>query len=242
MVVLLHSNILHVTQKKSKLLPDYRYVCREQNGLSMFLKMGVWVAPSFHVVLEAKHPQPWGVEKSLCKENIITLYICEEACVQSRLLPLRYRRVWLFMPPRVSPPKWHCKGNREHGNELCTSSERGVKRGNFWNDGCQRWCPMCFSSLEFTASAALCKQLGSKTGCSAISSSLFRSPPPPPSFFMLGWQCPWENIILDFSGGMLIVPCLLFGCQYCSFYRCIYHWWQNRIVVLNVYRRAFSPV
>lgn len=99
--------------------------------------------------------------------------------------------------PRVSPPKWQCKGIRGHDNELCASPERGVKRGNFWNDGCRRWCPICFSSLEFTASAALCKQLGSKTGCSAI--------PPPFSFFflMLSRQCPSENIILDFSGEIL---------------------------------------
>lgn len=104
----------------------------------------------------------------------------------------------------MSLQKWPCKGIRGHGNELCASPERGVKRGNFWNDGCRRWCPICFSSLEFTASAALCKQLGSKSGCSTISSSPFHFFPLSFFFFfMLGRQCPWENIILDFSGEIL---------------------------------------
>lgn len=74
--------------------------------------------------------------------------------------------------PQVSPPKWQRKKHRQ----LCASLARGVKRGNFWNDGCRRWCPICFSSLQFTASAMLCKQLGSTTRPSAISQ-------PPFSFF-----------------------------------------------------------
>lgn len=102
------------------------------------------------------------------------------------------------MWPRRGPFKVTVHG---YGNELCTSLERGVKRGNLWSDGCRRWCPICFSSLQFTASAALSKQLGSKTGCSAISSSPFR-------FFHRSFLlCSVGNVLertyfLDFSGEM----------------------------------------
>lgn len=110
---------------------------------------------------------------------------------KSRLLPLKYCMKLFFYDS--TPQGWQHKGICGHGNEMCASPARGVKRGNFWNDGCRRWCPICFSSLEFTASAALCKQLGSKTGCSAISTS------PSHFFFYAQSVCPWENIILDFS-------------------------------------------
>lgn len=93
--------------------------------------------------------------------------------------------------PWESPPKWQRKRIRERSIELRTSSERVVKRGNFRNDGWLRWCPICLCSLEFTTSAALCKQLGSKTRVLCNFRPLF---PPPPPFFMLGLQCPWENI------------------------------------------------
>lgn len=153
----------------------------------------------------------------------------------SFILPLRYCRSWLFMGPlHVSPPKWQRKGIRGHGNELCTSPARGVKRANFWNDGCRRWCPICFSSLEFTASAALCKQLGSKTGCSAISSSPFHFPPP--SYLYARSAMSLREHHFRFLLRNTVVLCLLFGCQYCSFYLCIYHRWQSTVVVLNVYR------
>lgn len=116
-------------------------------------------------------------------------------------------------PTSVSPPKWQRKGVRGHGNELCSSPARRVKRGNFWNDGCRRWCPMCFSSLEFKASAALRKQLGSKTGHPAISSSPFHFFFPPPTdslffIFIFFFLCEArsavslrENTVLDFSWG-----------------------------------------
>lgn len=134
---------------------------------------------------------------------------------------LKYRRSGLFMgppptpstspPASVSPPKWRRKGIRGHGNELCSSPARRVKRGNFWNDGCRRWCPICFSSLEFKASAALCKQLGSKTGHSAISSSPFHFFffLPPILYFLFLFFCRArsavslrENTALDFSWGI----------------------------------------
>lgn len=75
----------------------------------------------------------------------------------------------LWAPPECHRQSDSARGIGRHGNELCAFPARGVKRGNFWNDGCRRWCPICFSSLQFTASAVLCKQLGSITPCSAIS-------------------------------------------------------------------------
>lgn len=172
---------------------------------------------------------------------------------------LKYRRSWLFMgppptpstspPTLVSPPKWQRKGIHGHGNELCSSPARRVKRGNFWNDGCRRWCPICFSSLEFKASAALCKQLGSKTGHSAISSSPFHFFFLPPILCFLFIFLPSSLCSVlerEHSFRFLLrntaTLCLLFGCQYCSFYPRIYHRWQSRIAKLNVYRRAFFRI
>lgn len=151
---------------------------------------------------------------------------------KSRLLPLKY----CMKPPPPHPPGWQRKGICRHANEMRTSPARWAKRGNFWNDGCRPWCPIRFSSFEFTASAALCKQLGSKTGCSAISTSPFHF------FFYARSAMSLREHNFRFLLRNNIVLCLLFGCPYCSFYLHIYQRWRSTMVVVNVYRRAFAPV
>lgn len=114
--------------------------------------------PFFAMLLKA-WLQWLRVRKGSSKGNISSLYK-----FQSAPLHLRYHGGWLFSGPARSVThkvtEW---GIRKHSNELCTSAER-VKRGHFWNDGCRRWCPICFNSSKFTASEAPCKQLGEKTG------------------------------------------------------------------------------
>lgn len=157
----------------------------------MFSKMAVWVAPSFPVVTSSStSPAILSGEKNVWVRKILLPFISvSRQTSHPGTYPWDIVQAGCLCGPCVSPPKCQCKGIHRHDNEPCASPERGVKRGNFWNDGCRRWCPICFSSLEFTASAALCKQLGSKTGF------FF--------FLMLGRQCPSENIILDFSGEIL---------------------------------------
>lgn len=161
-----------------------------------------------------------------------------KASIQSRLLPLRYCRSWLFIGPPESTPKWQHKGIGGHSNELCTSPARGVKRGNLWNDGCRRWCPICFSSLEFTASAALSKQLGSKNRVFCNFLLPFRRS----SIFYARPAMSLREHNFRFLLRNTTVFCLLYGCQFCNFHLCIYHRWQSRIVELNSYRRAFVKV
>lgn len=167
--------------------------------------------PFFAMLLKA-WLQWLRVRKGSSKGNISSIYK-----FQSAPLHLRYHGGWLFSGPARSVThkvtEW---GIRKHSNELCTSAER-VKRGHFWNDGCRRWCPICFNSSKFTAFAAPCKQLGKKTGPSAISSlsvSLY--------FFLS--LCPWEKRFLYFSRDTVYLTIVqaLFGCQYCNFYPFIY--------------------
>lgn len=149
---------------------------------------------------KTQHLLPWGTKEVEVREILLPFISLRRQESNPATYPWDIAETGCLWGPWVSLRKWQCKGIRGHGNELCPSPERGVKRGNFWNDGCRRWCPICFSSLEFTASAALCKQLGSKTGRSAISSTVHFFPL---LFIMLSRQCPWENIILDFSGEIL---------------------------------------
>lgn len=128
--------------------------------------------------LKTQHPEPWRVEKGLGKQNIIPLLYLWGDSRPIRAPTFEILSGWCLWAPPPRPECHHQSDNAKGSAGRGRERER-VKRGNFWNDGCWRWCPICFSSLEFTASAALCKQLGSKTGCSAISSSpfLFFSPP-----------------------------------------------------------------
>lgn len=162
--------------------------------------------------------------------------------------------LFLFLRvPQVSPLKWQSEGIPRMKCALFPRDRE--KRGNFRDDGCWRWRPIRFGSLKFTTSAALCKQLGSKTGCSAISRSPFHFSlsvffPPTSSFCFL---CTRSAVslrkctTLDFSREILNyralpivwMPILLFFC--CFFLHahlsqvteqncCAKCWWRGTIV------------
>lgn len=181
-------------------------VAHKQVGVIAPLQIPRWPAAPTHSMfseslgtlmlsLKAQHPQPWRAEKVLGKGKILLRLISlRRQASNPDSYPWDIVKGGCLWGLWATPAKWQRKGIRGHGNELCTPPERGVKRGNFWYDGCRRWCPICFSSLEFTASAALCKQLGSKTRRSAISSA-------PSPFFVFFSSFP--SFFFSFQGYVL---------------------------------------